>query len=182
MGSTQSTWGQIKNIKLHIVTDIKVDITMLQHGLPLDENALANASLAETQQKIQNMYAALNEKDLGNKAYKSKNFPKAHHHYGNAIDLDPDNIVFYTNKSAVLFEEEKYDECVELCRKAVAVGRENRADPTLVSKPLARMGRVHVKRGEYELGVEMLELSLVECEVESVVKEVERIKKILQEQ
>merc|ERR1712189_77029 len=23
MGSTQSTWGQIKNIKLHIVTDIK---------------------------------------------------------------------------------------------------------------------------------------------------------------
>merc|ERR1712212_148477 len=24
MGSTQSTWGQIKNIKLHIVTDIKV--------------------------------------------------------------------------------------------------------------------------------------------------------------
>ena len=154
---------------------------MLRHGLEYGtEYTLANASLAETQQKIQNMYDALKEKDLGNKAYKSKNFAKAHHHYGNAIDLDPNNIVFYTNKSAVLFEEERFEECLELCRKAVAIGRENRADPVLISKPLARMGRVYLKQKDYKNALEHLQQSLIECEVESVVKEVERIKNILE--
>ena len=35
---------------------------------------------------------------------------------------------------AVLFEQEKYEECIEVCEKAVEVGRENRADYKLVAK------------------------------------------------
>ena len=65
----------------------------MSHGLDLTtENNLAKQSLMETQQKIQNMHQALQEKDLGNQAYKSKNFAKAHMHYNNAIALDPNNI------------------------------------------------------------------------------------------
>ncbi|VDK65924.1 unnamed protein product [Cylicostephanus goldi] len=45
---------------------------------------------------------AVAEKNLGNTAYKQKNFAEAHKHYDKAIELDPTNITFYTNK-AVLF-------------------------------------------------------------------------------
>lgn len=36
--------------------------------------------------------------------------------------------------SAVYFEQEKYDECIRVCEKAVEIGRENRADYQSISK------------------------------------------------
>ena len=84
---------------------------------------------------IENVYfQALKEKDLGNEAYKKKDFATAHLHYDKAIEIDPKNIMYYTNKSAVLFEEGKFDECIELCEKAVNVGRENRATFAQIAK------------------------------------------------
>jgi len=40
---------------------------------------------------------------LGNEAYKKKDFAKAHEHYDKAIELDPNNIVFYNNKAGLFF-------------------------------------------------------------------------------
>lgn len=42
---------------------------------------------------------ALNEKTLGNEAYKKKDFEAAHQHYSKAIELDPTNVTFYTNNA-----------------------------------------------------------------------------------
>jgi len=42
---------------------------------------------------------ALKEKELGNAAYKKKEFEEALKHYDRAIELDPDNITFMTNKA-----------------------------------------------------------------------------------
>ena len=42
---------------------------------------------------------ALKEKELGNTAYKKKEFEEALKHYERAIELDPDNITFITNKA-----------------------------------------------------------------------------------
>jgi len=129
-----------------------------------------------------NQREALAQKDLGNKAYKAKDFATAHTHYDKAIELDPKNIVFYTNKTAVLFEEGRYDECIELCEKAVDVGRENRAEYQLIAKPIARIGHVHLKRKDYPKAIEELERSLSEHRAESVVKEVMKIKKQIEEE
>ena len=41
----------------------------------------------------------MKEKELGNAAYKKKEFPEALQHYDKAIELDPDNITFMTNKA-----------------------------------------------------------------------------------
>lgn len=79
-------------------------------------------------------FQAVAEKEKGNAAYKKKDFETAHKHYDRAIELDPTNIVYYTNKSAVFYEQKMYDECIEICNKAVEVGRENRADYDLVAK------------------------------------------------
>ncbi|MCP9259789.1 putative Stress-induced-phosphoprotein 1 [Dirofilaria immitis] len=89
------------------------------------------------------MAEALKEKELGNEAYKQRNFDEAVKHYEKAIELDPTNIVFYNNKAAVLFEQKKYDECIELCKKAVDIGREQRADYTHIAKKcLSEIGSV----------------------------------------
>ena len=42
---------------------------------------------------------ALEEKDKGNAAYKKKDFTTALQHYDKAIELDPENITFLTNKA-----------------------------------------------------------------------------------
>ena len=44
-------------------------------------------------------------KELGNAAYKKKKFDEAHLHYDKAIELDPKEMSFLTNKAAVFFEQ-----------------------------------------------------------------------------
>jgi len=40
---------------------------------------------------------ALEEKELGNQAYKKKDFDTAISHYRKGLELDPDNMTFFTN-------------------------------------------------------------------------------------
>ena len=44
---------------------------------------------------------ALKAKELGNKAYKAKQFDAAIKHYDEAIALDPTDITFYNNKGGM---------------------------------------------------------------------------------
>ena len=80
------------------------------------------------------LFQAVEEKEKGNAAYKKKDFETAHQHYDKAIELDPTNIVYYTNKSAVFFEQKRYDECIDICNKGIEIGRDNRADFSLIAK------------------------------------------------
>merc|ERR1712137_1265848 len=66
---------------------------------------------------------------------------------GKAIDLDPNEITFYTNMAAVYFEQQDYDKCISTCDKALEVGRENRADFKLVAKAWGRKGNALRKTG-----------------------------------
>ena len=86
------------------------------------------ASLTESQRQAEEA------KDLGNEAYKKKDFDLAITHYNKAIELEPTNITYQTNKAAVYFEQNKIEECIELCEKAIETGRENKADYTLIAK------------------------------------------------
>lgn len=103
---------------------------------------------------------ALAEKELGNAAYKKRQFEEALQHYDKAWELDNTNMTVLTNKAgkhekfrtrllrrevgltdtflvstlAVQFEQEKYEECIKTCEQAVDVGRENRADYKLIAR------------------------------------------------
>mgnify|MGYP002785927384 CR=1 len=44
------------------------------------------------------------EKEQGNKEYKKRNFPKALHYYNKAIQLNPKNIIYLTNKAGLIIE------------------------------------------------------------------------------
>lgn len=46
---------------------------------------------------------AQKEKELGNEAYKKKDFELALKHYGQARELDPSNMTYITNQAGELF-------------------------------------------------------------------------------
>lgn len=128
-----------------------------------------------------NQKAAVAEKEKGNAAYKKKDFDTAHQHYDKAIELEPTNIVYYTNKTAVLFEEKKYDECLDLCKKAIQIGRENRADYALVAKPMVRIGNVYQAQGKDHEAIEAWKNSLAEANNQQVRTRIQKAEKVLKE-
>jgi hypothetical protein len=50
-----------------------------------------------------NKQLALSEKELGNQAYKKRDFENALVHYDKAYELDDTNITFLTNKAGKFF-------------------------------------------------------------------------------
>lgn len=54
-----------------------------------------------------NKQLALAEKELGNQAYKKREFETALSHYDKAYELDNTNITFLTNKAGKVYTQQK---------------------------------------------------------------------------
>lgn len=76
----------------------------------------------------------LQEKEAGNAAYKKRDFETAVQHYNKAIELYDRDISFITNRAAVHFEQQHYDECIKDCELAVEKGRAQFADFKMIAK------------------------------------------------
>ena len=125
------------------------------------DDAMDTASAPEPE-LLSHKADALKEKELGNAAYKAKDFPTALAHYDKAIELDPEEISFLTNKAAVFFEQAEYDACVETCDAAIEKGRELRVDYKVVARAMTRKGNALVKQDKLEEAVEVYSKSLME--------------------
>lgn len=123
-------------------------------------------------------------KDLGNAAYKRKDFEEALTHYSKAIECDPTDITFYNNMAAVYFEQKDYRKTITECEKGIEIGRENRADYKLIAKSFARIGNSYKKLCEYKSAKINYEKSLSEhrtpeiktllSQMEAIIKEEDR--------
>lgn len=121
---------------------------------------------------------AKREKELGNEAYKKKDFDTAIQHYNRAIELDPTDTTFYNNLAAVYFERKEFDQCIKQCEIGIEIGRENRADYKLIAKALTRIGNAHRKLGNLVAAKTHYEKALSEHrtpEVKTLLSEVERM-------
>lgn len=141
------------------------------------------ASEPEDENLPENKKLAKRAKELGNAAYKKKDFDTALKHYQEAIEHDPTDITFYSNVAAVYFEQKEYEKCIAECEKGIDIGRENRADFKLISKALSRIGNAYKKLEKWKIAKTYYEKSLSEYrtpEVKTLLSEIE--KKIKEEE
>ncbi|CAF1356875.1 unnamed protein product [Rotaria sordida] len=122
------------------------------------------------------------QKEKGNEAYKKKDFETALNYYNKATELDPNNMIYYTNRAAVYFEQKRWDDCIKQCEKAIDIGRENKADYKLIAKACVRIGNVKVQEKNYQEAIKYFNRSLLEYRNPDIIKRKEEIEKILKEQ
>jgi len=117
------------------------------------------------------------EKEKGNEAYKKKDFETALNHYSKASELDPANMVYYTNRAAVYFELKRWEDCLKECEKAIDIGRENKADYKIIAKAYARMANVKTQEKDYEAAIKYYNHSLSEHRNPDILKKKTRNRK-----
>ncbi|KFK40570.1 hypothetical protein AALP_AA2G013200 [Arabis alpina] len=153
------------------------------------EREVESEEVGEEKEKKERKQKALKEKEMGNAAYKKKDFDTAIKHYSTAMEIDDEDISYITNRAAVYLEMGKYDECIKDCDKAVERGRELRSDYKMVAKALTRKGTALGKMAkvskDYEPVIETYQKALTEHRNPETLKrlnEAERAKKELEQQ
>ena len=102
------------------------------------------------------------KKAEGNTYYKKKDFPKAIELYSAAIELCPEEIIYYSNLAAVYIEMKDYDKAIEECDKAIAKTKEGPYDFTKAGKVLCRKASALQKKGDLDGSIETYKAALLE--------------------
>ena len=124
----------------------------------------AEAALpVEERVKIQLTKEALALKEQGNAHYKKKEFEEALDFYQQAIDKQPHEITFYSNKAAVLMETKKHDEAIQTIDDGIEKAREQGGiDYVKLSKALQRKGNALCSLKKYDEAIEVYNKALIE--------------------
>lgn len=194
--------GVLLNVKFHTPTAEDMDIPESSPSPPPPERKRPAESepvkepepepmdLTEEEKEAKERKAqAQKEKELGNAAYKKKDFDTAIAHYTKAMELDDEDISFLMNRAATYLEMGQYEECIKDCDKAVERGRELRSDFKMIAKALTRKGTALVKMAkcskDYEPAIEAFQKALTEHRNPDTLKKLndaEKAKKELEQQ
>jgi stress-induced-phosphoprotein 1 len=121
------------------------------------------------------------EKNKGNEEYKRKNFDQAISHYEKAIELDPNESIYYNNLAAVYIEKKDFDKAIECCDKAEEICKSaGHYDYIKLSKILARKANAYTHKGDFQTSLDLYQQSLLEnndYKVKEEMKKVEKMKK-----
>ena len=85
----------------------------------------------------------------GNEFYKKKDFDRALQLYSAAIELNPNELLYYTNIAAVFIEQKKYEQAIAQCDIAIAKAREGPYDFVKLAKVIARKASAYEKGGQF---------------------------------
>ncbi|XP_039400852.1 small glutamine-rich tetratricopeptide repeat-containing protein beta isoform X4 [Mauremys reevesii] len=93
-------------------------------------------------------------KDEGNNHMKEENYVAAVDCYTHAIELDPNNAVYYCNRAAAQSKLNNYNEAIKDCERAIAI------DPKY-SKAYGRMGLALTSMNKYQEAITSYQKALV---------------------
>ena len=125
---------------------------------------------------------AENVKNRGNVEFKNKNFKGAIELYEEAIQINPDEPLYYNNKAAAYIEIGEYESALIELNKAEHLFEEGKVkDFVKKAKVLARRASVLNHQGKYEEAIVFYEKSLMEDGVQKVRDELKVVKKHLKE-
>lgn len=117
------------------------------------------------------------EKQLGNVAYKNRDFDAAVEHYQNAWDKNPD-ITYLNNMATTYFEKGDFAKCIEASNRAIDEGRDRMADFKVIAKAFARIAAVHGKQEDYGKAIQYYQKSLTEHRNPDVVTKLRNVEKL----
>ena len=98
----------------------------------------------------------------GNVYYKKRDFEKALHYYQQAIDKDPKELTYYSNKAAVFFEMKDYNSCIAACDEAIEVSKQGGYDYVKLAKAMARKANALSMQGKFDESIEIFHKALLE--------------------
>lgn len=116
----------------------------------------------EEKEQIRKAKEAEMYKDLGNKAYKDKNFELAIKHYDSAIALNPSDMTYYTNKAAVYMEMKDFDTCIALCDEAIKQKELGNYDYQKLAKAWARKANALAKQQRFDDAIQAYDCAMIE--------------------
>ena len=102
--------------------------------------------------QLSNNEKAKAEEKQGKAAYKRKDYDAAIAHYTEAFALNPREVSYPHLIARVKFEQKEYEDCIEFCKRAVKVGKENKGDVKVVAKAYVLQGRARIETGEPDRG------------------------------
>jgi stress-induced-phosphoprotein 1 len=108
------------------------------------------------------MTPALLAKEEGNKLYQARQFDAALAKYDEAIALDPTNTTFLLNRTAVLFEQGKFEEVLAETERAIEHAKEHKADYQVLAKVMTRRASTLQKLQRHAEAIELFKQALLE--------------------
>lgn len=138
--------------------------------------------LSELPEDERNKKLAVRAKNEGNEEYKKRNFNAAIANYTKAIELDPDNVSFLTNRAAARLESGDTQGSIDDCKLAVKLNSEKslRTDFKIIARAYGRMGNAYFKLLKYDEAIEAYDKSLLEAKdskIQRALGETKRLKK-----
>ncbi|KAL9651796.1 hypothetical protein ABK040_014441 [Willaertia magna] len=118
-------------------------------------------------------------KNLGNEFTKEKEFEKALECYDKAIEQDPINIIFYTNKAVVLNTLQRYEECIRIAERSVEIGTLHGASNEQIAKAYGVIGKAYQNQKKYAEAFEYFSKSLSEYNNEDIANRKKAMEKII---
>ncbi|SOV19118.1 Hsp70/Hsp90 organizing protein, putative [Plasmodium sp. DRC-Itaito] len=115
----------------------------------------------------------------GNEFYKQKKFDEALKEYEQAIEINPNDIMYHYNKAAVYIEMKNYEKAIETCLYAIENRYNFKAEFIQVAKVYNRLAISYINMKKYDQAIEAYRKSLVEDNnraTRNALKELERRK------
>mmetsp|Transcript_20591 Transcript_20591/g.33430 ORF Transcript_20591/g.33430 Transcript_20591/m.33430 type:complete len:576 (-) Transcript_20591:192-1919(-) len=119
--------------------------------------------LTENEKKSQEIKKqADEEKKKGNEFYKKRKYEEALGCYEKALEIDPTNCTYLSNKASVYMTMKDFDQALKICEEAFKLADAHNADYKEKAKILTKTGKCYSKKGDHAKACDYYQKSLME--------------------